>query len=64
MITCHFLFSLLQVLSGHPHNGQERGEHVLACMRALVPNLHEDLVGLWEAAIPKLLTSLTGMSSQ
>ena len=36
---------------------------MLACMRALVPNLHEDLVDLWDAAIPKLLTSLTGMSS-
>ena len=36
---------------------------MLACMRALVPNLHEDLVDLWDAAIPKLLTSLTGTSS-
>ena len=32
-------------------------------MRALVPNLHEDLVDLWDAAIPKLLGSLTGMST-
>ena len=36
---------------------------MLACMRALVPNLHEDLVDLWDAAIPKLLGSLTGMST-
>lgn len=36
---------------------------MLACMRALVPNLHEDLVDLWDAAIPKLLASLTGMST-
>ena len=51
---------MLQVLAGYPHNGEERGEHVLNCMKALVPNLHEDLVDLWDAVIPKLLSYLTG----
>lgn len=51
---------LLQVLAGYPHNGQERGEHVLNCMKAVVPILHEDLVDLWDAVIPKLLSYLTG----
>lgn len=49
-----------QVMAGHPHNGQERGEHVLNCMTAIVPNLHEDLVDLWDAVIPKLLSYLNG----
>ena len=52
---------VLQVLAGHPHNGQGRGEHVLNCMKAVVPNLHEDLVDLWDAVIPKLLSYLSGM---
>ena len=51
---------LSQVLAGHPHNGQERGEHVLNCMTAIVPNLHEDLVDLWDAVVPKLLSYLNG----
>lgn len=51
---------MLQVLAGYPHNGQERGEHVLNCMKAVVPILHEDLVDLWDAVIPKLLSYLTG----
>ena len=53
---------VLQVLAGHPHNGEGRGEHVLNCMKAVVPNLHEDLVDLWDAVIPKLLSYLSGMS--
>lgn len=52
---------VLQVLAGHPHNGEGRGEHVLNCMKAVVPNLHEDLVDLWDAVIPKLLSYLSGM---
>ena len=55
-----YLYTSLQVLAGHPHNGQERGEHLLLCMRAVVPNLHEELVDLWDAVIPKLLSYLTG----
>lgn len=49
----------VKVLAGYPHNGG-RGEHVLNCMTALVPNLHEDLVDLWDAVVPKLLSYLCG----
>ena len=49
-----------QVMSGFPHNGRDRGEHVLSCMQALGPNLHEDVVTLLDAAIPRLLAYLTG----
>ena len=57
---CMYVYTSLQVLAGYPHNGQERGEHLLLCMRAVVPNLHEELVDLWDAVIPKLLSYLTG----
>jgi hypothetical protein len=53
------LIGRLIVLAGHPHNGDARGEHVLNCMKAVVPNLHEDLVDLWDAVIPKLLSYLS-----
>ncbi len=51
----------LFVLAGHPHNGRDRGEHMLTTMRALCPNLKEDLVELWDMIIPKLLSYLQGM---
>lgn len=54
----------LFVLAGHPHNGRGRGEHVLTAMRALCPNLKEDLVELWDMIIPKLLTYLQGEFSR
>ena len=49
------------MLAGNPRNGQERGEHVVNCMKALVPILHERLVDLWDAVVPKLLSYLSGM---
>ncbi|CAI8027043.1 Maestro heat-like repeat-containing protein family member 1 [Geodia barretti] len=58
------LIARLIVLAGHPHNGQGRGEHILHCMTALVPNLHEDLVDLWDAVIPKLLSYLNEQSEK
>jgi hypothetical protein len=58
------LIARLIVLAGHPHNGQGRGEHILNCMTALVPNLHEDLVDLWDAVIPKLLSYLNEQSEK
>ena len=58
VLKCIYLF--YKVLVGHPMNGRQRGEHLLQCMLSLAPNIHEDLVGLWDAVIPKLLTHLSG----
>ena len=60
-VTSHF--PVLKVWAGHPHNGQGRGEHVLNCMTAVVPNLHDDLVDLWDAVVPKLLSYLSGTAN-
>ena len=47
-------------MCGNPHDGGGRGEHVLSAMKALSPNLREELVELWDAVIPKLLAYLSG----
>lgn len=57
------LIGRLFVLAGHPQNGNGRGEHVLNLMKALVPNLKEELTELWDAVIPKLLSYLSGRLS-
>ena len=54
------LLSRLIVMCGNPHDGRGRGEYVLTAMKALSPNLREELVELWDAVIPKLLTYLSG----
>ncbi|KAK6184716.1 hypothetical protein SNE40_007128 [Patella caerulea] len=46
------------VWAGRPANGGERGIHVLTLMKALSPNLHENLVELWDTVIPKLIQYL------
>ena len=48
------------MLAGRPRNGRERGIHVLNVMKGLSPNLHESIVGLWDAVIPKLISYLEG----
>ena len=48
------------MLCGNPLNGRNRGEHVINCMASLGPNIHEDIVELWDAVTPKLLTYLNG----
>ena len=48
------LLARLLVMAGHPSNGQSRGEHVLACLRTLGPNIKDDVVSLWDNVIPKL----------
>lgn len=53
-------FPAWQVMSGFPHNGRNRGEQVLNCLQALGPNLHEDIVTLFDTAVPRLVTYLTG----
>ncbi len=47
-------------MAGHPSNGQGRGEHVLACMRALGPNIKEEVVNMWDTVIPKLQAYISG----
>lgn len=54
------LLSRLIVMCGNPHEGKGRGEHILTAMKALSPNLREELIELWDAVIPKLLTYLSG----
>ena len=41
-------------------NSNQRSQHVLKAMAALVPNLHQDLVTVWDEVIPKLLAKLEG----
>ncbi|KAL5467301.1 hypothetical protein EMCRGX_G031509 [Ephydatia muelleri] len=53
------LLARLFVMSGFPHNGRNRGEQVLNCLQALGPNLHEDVVTLFDTAVPRLVTYLT-----
>lgn len=50
----------LFILAGYPLRGRKRGEHVLTCMKALCPNLKEELVELWDMVLPKLLSYLQG----
>ena len=54
------MIARLFVMAGVPQNGRQRGEHVLRAMLALVRNLQEDLVPVWEDVVPKLLTKLEG----
>lgn len=50
----HELIARLMVILGHPLE-RCRGLHILNTMLQIVPNLHENLVDLWEEVIPKLL---------
>ncbi len=54
------LLGRLLVMAGHPGNGQGRGEHVLACMKALGPNIKEEVVNMWDTVIPKLQAYISG----
>ena len=49
-----------QVLSGNPMKGRQRGVNILQCMMGLSPNIHENLVELWDVVIPKLVSYLEG----
>ncbi|XP_041376876.1 maestro heat-like repeat-containing protein family member 1 [Gigantopelta aegis] len=52
------LLAKLVVLSGHPMRGRQRGVNILQCMMGLSLNIHENLVELWDAVIPKLVSYL------
>ncbi|XP_064611998.1 maestro heat-like repeat-containing protein family member 1 [Liolophura sinensis] len=49
------LIARLMVLAGRPTNGNDRGIHVLTLMQYISPNLHENLVSIWDTVIPKLV---------
>ncbi|XP_059158762.1 maestro heat-like repeat-containing protein family member 1 isoform X2 [Physella acuta] len=57
------LIARLMVMAGHPKSGRDRGIHVLNLMKNLSPNLHDNIVGLWDAVIPKLNSYLDGPES-
>ena len=40
--------------------GRQRGVNILQCMMGLSPNIHENLVELWDVVIPKLVSYLEG----
>ncbi|GFS16071.1 maestro heat-like repeat family member 1 [Elysia marginata] len=52
------LIARLMVLAGWPKNGDGRGLYVLHLMKDMSPNLHDGIVDLWDAVIPKLVTYL------
>lgn len=54
------MIARLFVMAGAPQNGRKRGENVLRAMNALVRNLQEELVTVWEEVVPKLLAKLEG----
>ena len=54
------LIARMLVMSGRPNNGRARGLHVLGAMKGLSPNLHENLVDIWDQVIPKLTQYLEG----
>ena len=52
------LVSRMMVMAGHPTSGGGRGIHVLRFLLAMSPNIHPDIVELWDTVIPKLTTYL------
>ena len=54
------LIARFLVQCGWPQNGRNRGIHILNLMKGLSPNLHENIVDLWDTIIPKLVEYLDG----
>ena len=48
-------------MAGRPKGGRKRGLHVLKLMQGISPNLHENIVGMWDTVVPKLIQYLEGM---
>lgn len=53
------LLSRLMVMAGHPHE-RGRGQYVLTLLKAIGPILHEEISGLFDTVIPRLLQYLQG----
>lgn len=49
-------------MAGYPFGSGGRGVHVLNLLMALGLNLHENVVELWDAIIPKLTQFLEGVT--
>ncbi|BFZ13379.1 hypothetical protein BsWGS_16418 [Bradybaena similaris] len=58
------LIARVLVLAGRPHNGRDRGVHVLNCMKGIAPVLHDSIAGLWDVVIPKLISYLEDSSNE
>ncbi|XP_067937977.1 maestro heat-like repeat-containing protein family member 1 [Watersipora subatra] len=60
------LLTRMFVIAGIPMSSRspQRGEHVLKAMMALVPNLHQDLISVWDDVIPKLLSKLEELQEE
>lgn len=56
------LVARLIVLLGHPLENA-LGSHILALFEGISPNLHEDIVDLWDEVIPRLTAYLEKQSS-
>lgn len=54
------LYIHFQIMSGYPHQGRNRGLHVLQAMKVLCPLINENLVELWDKVVPKLISYITG----
>jgi hypothetical protein len=51
-----YLVARLIVLAGYPLHGSNRGLHILRAMQLLAGNFHENLCGIWNLVIPKLIS--------
>lgn len=54
----HALVARLLVGAGLPMNGRGRGVHCLNLLQSLSPNIHENVVDMWDTVIPKLIQYL------
>ena len=57
------MLARLIVLSGTPLVEKNRGHSVLLLMKQMSPNLHPNIVELWDNVIPKLILNLEGIYS-
>lgn len=52
------LLSRLIVITGHPLKGGGRGIHILNFLKSYSPNIHPNIVEMWDTVIPKLTVYL------
>ena len=60
MLQNTIVYLCFKVMAGRPQNGRNRGTHVLSAMKALSPNINENVVEIWDTVIPKLVQFLEG----
>ncbi|PIK38286.1 putative maestro heat-like repeat-containing protein family member 1 [Apostichopus japonicus] len=54
----HALVARLMVGAGLPMNGRGRGIYCLNLLQSLSPNIHDNIVDMWDTVIPKLVQYL------